>query len=161
MASYNIGKPQVCEWIRSNFSPDSTVLDVGACNGVWRSLLPEYTMDAVEIFLPNARGLKGYRNVFLTNILGFEYDHYDLIIFGDVIEHLTPTDAQTVLDYARPRCKDMVVAVPWLYPQGELYGNPWEKHIQDDLTPELFNERYPGFAVLHNTDQNYCYFHKG
>lgn len=162
MGSYNCGKPEVVAWIRENFGRDSTVLDVGAGDGKWKGLLPEFpNMDAVEIYEPNAKKLEGYRKVYTADIRGFEYESYDLIIFGDVIEHLSVEDAQAVLEYAKPRCRDMVVAVPFLYPQGEMYGNPNEVHIQDDLTAELFEERYPGFEVLHDTPLNYCYYHKG
>ena len=162
MSSYGYGKDKVCGWVLANFPGDAEILDVGACDGVWRRLLPQFpAMDAVEAFWPNAARLEGYRNVFLTDIRKFEYEHYDLIIFGDVIEHLRVEDAQTVLAYAWHRCKDMIVAVPWLYEQGEIYGNPYERHIQDDLTPELFAERYPGFEVLCDPGHNYCYFHKG
>lgn len=162
MGSYSYGKDEVCAWIRAHFPPDARVLDVGACDGIWQRLLPEYAnMDAVEAFAPNLARLRGYRSVFHADIRGFEFEPYDLIIFGDVIEHLAVEEAQAVLEYARPRCRDMIVAVPWLYEQGAIYGNPYEVHIQDDLTPELFEARYPGFAVLCDPGHDYCYFHKG
>lgn len=162
MASYDAGKNVVCAWIRANFPENAEVLDVGACDGKWRNLLREYkNMDAVEAWEPNfAQITPLYRNAFCTDIDGFEYDKYDLIIFGDVIEHLDVPAAQRVLEYAKPRCKDMVVAVPFMYPQGALYGNPYEVHKQPDLTAELFAERYPGLEVLCDTGQNYCFYHK-
>lgn len=162
MGSYNYGKPEVCEWIRNNFGPESTILDVGACDGLWRDLLPEYpNMDAVEVFEGHIPGLiPKYRNTFLTNITDFEYEHYDLIIFGDVIEHLEVSEAQDVLKYAKEHCIDMVIAVPFLYPQGELYGNKYERHIQDDLTPEVFEERYGAYELIYKTVV-YAYYHKG
>lgn len=161
MGSYDAGKPEVVAWIRQNFPPESSILDVGACDGRWKGLLPEYfCMDAVEIFTPNAWQIKPlYREVFNIDIRQFKYEPYDLIIFGDVIEHMPVEDAQAVLRYAAERCRDMIVAVPWQYKQDEMYGNPWEKHIQDDLTPELFSERYPGFEELVSLP-GYCYYHK-
>lgn len=159
MGSYDYGKREVVEWIRQHFLPDAVILDVGACDGKWKRLLPEYTMDAVEIFESYARKLTGYRNVFITDIGAVEYEWYDLIIFGDVIEHMTAEDAQKVLEYARARCWDMIIAVPYLYKQGEVDGNPWQAHIQDDLTPEIFEERYPGYEPLWKNDR-YCYYHK-
>ena len=162
MSSYGYGKDKVCSWVRKNFPKDATVLDVGACDGNWQRLLAEYTnMDAVEAFAPNLSRLRGYRNVFHADIRNFAYGHYDLIIFGDVIEHLPVEDAQLVLEYAKPRCRDLIIAVPFLYEQGAIYGNPYEVHIQDDLTPALFEERYPGFAVLCDPGHDYRYYHKG
>lgn len=160
MSSYYFGKDIVCAWIRENFSAGTEILDVGACDGIWQQLLPEYTMDAVEIHGPNADRLHGYRKVFRRDVDGLDYVHYDLIIFGDVIEHMDVEKAQRVLAYARPRCRDMVVAVPFLYPQDAFGGNPWEKHLQPDLTAEIFAARYPGFSVLCDTGLNYCYYHK-
>lgn len=161
MASYDLGKSDLLKWIRKNFSTDSEILDVGACDGKYRQLLFNYpNMDAVEVFEPNANAIKTlYRNTYCLDISEFQYNHYDLIIFGDVIEHMEVSKAKKVLQYATRRCHDMIVSVPFLYPQGELYGNPWERHIQDDLTPELFEERYPGFEPLIEMP-NYCYYHK-
>ena len=162
MGSYDYGKPEVVAWIKKNFGIDSTILDVGAGDGKWRYLLRKYpNMDAVEAFMDNLRWLTGYRKTFYADIRGFQYEHYDLIIFGDVLEHLRVEEAQAVLEYAKPRCRDMVIAVPFLYEQGAIYGNPYEVHIQDDLTPELFEERYPGFAVLCDPGHDYRYYHKG
>lgn len=162
MPSYDVGKPEVCAWIRKKFKPCVEILDVGACDGKWRSLLPEYeNMDAVEAWEPNCINIAPlYRTVFHKDIAEFEYGHYDLIIFGDVIEHMDVETAQRVLKYAAERCTDMIVAVPFLYPQGAIYGNPWEIHKQPDLTPEIFAERYPDFEVLHDTGENYCFYHK-
>lgn len=159
MSSYDIGKDVVCAWVRDNFPKDSKILDVGACNGLWKRLLREYTMDAVEIFQPNIVWLGDYREVYNVDIYDFTYDWYDLIIFGDVIEHMSVERAQKVLEYASKRCKDLIVAVPFLYKQGAIYGNKWEIHIQDDLTAELVAERYPMLEVLHETKVNYCYYH--
>lgn len=161
MGSYDVGKKTVIRWIREHFKSDATILDVGACDGKWKKLLPEFTMDAVEIWLPHCEVIKPlYRNVYHRNIAEFNYNWFDLIIFGDVIEHMTIPEAQRVLQYAYDRCSDMIVAVPFLYEQGAMYGNPWEEHKQSDLTAELFAERYHGFEVLCDTGNNYCYYHK-
>ena len=160
MPSYDVGKDAVVEWIRKNFNTDSRILDVGACDGKWKKLLPEYRMDAVEIWDPYCKYLTEYENVYNYNIVGMIYEYYDLIIFGDVIEHMTVEEAQQVIKYAYPRCKDMIVAVPFLYPQEAVDGNPWQAHKQPELTAELFAERYPSLETLHYADKNYCYYHK-
>jgi len=162
MGSYDYGKQKVVAWISGSFPLESSILDVGAGDGKWRQLLREYpNMDAVEAYGPNLQRLNGYRKVFHADIRDFRFDRYDLIIFGDVLEHLRVKEAQAVLDYARPRCRDMVISVPFLYEQGAIYGNPYEVHIQDDLTPALFEERYPGFEVLCDPGHDYRYYHKG
>jgi len=161
MGSYDYGKQEVCAWIRSKFLPGSTILDVGAGDGKWRRLLPDYTkMDAVEVFAGHLPELTQYRKAYHADIRDYKFDWYDLVIFGDIIEHLAVGQAQAVLQYAMPRCRDMIVAVPFLYPQGTEYGNEFEIHIQDDLTAELFAERYPDLDVLIDPGHSYCYYHK-
>ena len=165
MASYDYGKFEIVNWVKRNFPEGSTCLDVGACDGKWYNLLGDYLkMDACEVFLPNIwehqLDLK-YHKVFDCDIVDLKYVRYDLIIFGDVIEHMTVANAQKALAYAWPRCKNLIVGVPWLYAQGALYGNTYEVHIQDDLTPELFAERYPDLKLLYNTGHKYAYYYKG
>lgn len=164
MGSYNEGKDEVVKWVKERFKKGATCLDVGACDGKWYDLLGDYlAMDAVEIFLPNIDKhelRKKYRMVYGVDIEHLPYKWYDLIIFGDVIEHMSVEKAQKVLRYAYPRCEDMVVAVPFLYTQGEIYGNPWEVHIQNDLTVENFSERYKGFEMLVRPVWEYAYYVK-
>ena len=161
MGSYNYGKAEIVEWVKQNFPHGATCLDVGACDGKWARLLGDYlTMDAVEIFPPNGANLNGYRKVFIQDIADYEYDHYDLIIFGDVIEHMTVEKAQRVLEYAFPRCEDMIIGIPYELDQDAIYGNPWEIHIQNDLTPENFKERYPEYELLLRPTEDYAYYHK-
>lgn len=163
MGSFNKGKEEAVRWIKENFKKGGECLDVGACNGKWHNLLGDYfIMDAVEIWPPNIHKYeltKKYRMVFGSDIKFYKYVHYDLIIFGDVLEHMTVEDAQAVVDYARDRCDNMLIAVPFLYEQGAKNGNPYEIHLQADLTPELFNERFPGFKPIYMSE-DYAYYVK-
>lgn len=162
MASVNAGKDFVCGWIRLKFPKESTILDVGACDGKWRTLLHDYpNMDACEAWKPNCDNIRNqYQRVCCCEIADLRYKWYDLIIFGDVLEHMDVPTAQGVLNYAAPRCKDLIICVPWQWKQGPYNGNPYEEHIQDDLTPEIFAQRYPGFEVLHDPGDRICYYHK-
>ena len=164
MASYDDGKQYIVNWAKTYIPQYSRCLDVGACDGKWYNLLGKYfNMYAVEVFEPNIERYhlrEKYQNVFNCNIVDFKYDWYDLIIFGDVLEHLSVKDAQCVLEYAYPRCKDMIISIPFLYKQDEIYGNIYEKHIQDDLTKELFEKRYPGFELIVQPRPDYAYYHK-
>ena len=162
MSSYAEGKEFMTGWIRGRFAKGDTCLDVGPCDGNWFHRLGSYlTMDAVEIFQPNIdrHRLAGkYRRVWCMDVADLEYDRYDLVLFGDVIEHMPVDRAQKAISYARERCREIIVAVPFLYRQGAMYGNQWERHIQDDLTPELFDERYPGFEMICRPKPNYAYY---
>ena len=154
--SYKYFKPEIATWIFKNFKNDATILDVGAGSGTYYNLLGGWykNMDAVEIYRPNIIDHKleeKYRNVFNTNIVGFEYDHYNLIIFGDVLEHLTVEDAQKVLEYAFDRCDNLIVALPYLF-KSCGNENKYEEHIQFDLTPGNIKERYPMIELLYGNN---------
>lgn len=162
MASFDDGKAEVCTWIRSNVRPEETVLDVGACDGKWQKMLAEYrAMDAIDIYALNALQLANggqYRDVYQGDIHAFKYAYYDLVILGDVLEHMTVERAQDVLRYAIGHARHVIVAVPFLYEQGPLYGNPWETHIQPDLTPKIYEERYPGYKAVIRARPGYSYY---
>lgn len=164
MGSFSEGKEFTNGWIRAKVPKGSTCLDVGACDGLWYNNLHDWLeMDAVEIYRPNIDRnhlTAKYRNVWCNDIADFKYDQYDVIIFGDVIEHMTVENAQKALEYAYPRCKELIVVVPFLYRQGAAYGNQNEIHIQEDLTPELFKERYHGFRMIYRPLPNYAYYAK-
>lgn len=162
--SYKFGKEEVKDYLKSKFSGHESILDVGAGEGTYYELLKDYFFDmkAVEVFKPNIDiyNLKGkYREVYNEDIKNFKYDFYDIIIFGDVIEHLEIKEAQRVLKYAYKRCKEMIVAVPYMYEQGEVEGNVYEIHKQADLTKENVLERYPMLEYLCGNEY-YGYFKK-
>lgn len=143
-SSYSDYKEEIRDYIKGRYSEDSEILDVGAGNGTYKRLLGYPNMDAVEVYGPNADTIEGlYRAVYREDIRKYHYDWYDLVIFGDVLEHLEVEEAQEVLRYAYKHSKGVIVAVPYEYKQGIEYGNVYEIHKQDDLTPEIMKERYP------------------
>ena len=162
--SYNYFKENIKEYIKKNYKKDIKILDVGAGEGTYYNLLGEYfsDIDAVEIFKPNIDNYRleeKYKRVYNADIRGFKYDFYDIIIFGDVIEHLSIEEAQEVLKYAYSRCNEMIVAVPYCYKQGEIEGNVYEIHKQDDLTQVNVLERYPYLELLYGNNE-YGYYIK-
>ncbi len=79
---------------------------------------------------------------------------YDLIIAGDVLEHMTVEEARKVIDTIKEMAEVVIIALPFEYPQYRK-NNHWENHVQDDLTPALVKERYPEFVTisLHRSKQ--------
>jgi hypothetical protein len=129
--------------VRAYFPVESTeILDVGACWGKYRDLLPEYEMDACEVWEPYIvaeRLDERYRKVWHCDVMDVDLSQYSLVIFGDVLEHLSASEAQVAIKTS-PRA---VVVVPYEYEQGPEDGNPFETHLQDDLTEGLMRVRYP------------------
>lgn len=155
--SYSEYKNEVTEYLKEKFDSTSTILDVGAGCGTYYNYLHDHfdTIDAVEVFKPNIDNFeleRKYNKVYNVNITDFKYNYYDIIIFGDIIEHLTYEEADHVLKYAYNNCKELLVAVPYTLPQGVVENNIYEIHKQDDLTPELMEERYPYLSLLFSNE---------
>ena len=159
--SYEYYKEDVKEYLINKYSSKCRVLDVGAGCGTYYDLLGDYfeNIDGVEVFKPNIERYRlksKYREVFNEDIRNFRYEFYDIIIFGDVLEHLEVEEAKRVLKYAFKRSREVVVAVPYMYEQGEVEGNIYEIHKQDDLTERKMKERYPELKLLlGNTEYGY------
>lgn len=167
MASYDDGKDFIVDWICKRLPECAWILDVGACDGKWADLIrakrSDIIMDACEIFKPNAAQiLDKYEQVFVGDIYNYFYPNksYDLVLFGDVLEHMDVWKAKDVLKYARSHVNDYIIGIPFQYHQGPLYGNQWERHIQDDLTPEIFEQRYPGHELIIRPRGDYAYYHR-
>lgn len=152
--SYPDGKDEIKEYVYNNFPKETKILDVGPGRGIYGILLREkFTIDCVEIFprYITDYGLNQiYNEVFVGNILNFDYSKYDLIIMGDVLEHLSLKDAQKLIDDICEKNIKVIVAVPYNYEQGEWEGNIYETHLQPDLTTENMKDKYPNLSILFN-----------
>lgn len=146
--SFAAGKFEIADFLERYLRPRDAICDMGAGVGTYYELLgPDYDWTAVEIWHPSAEYLRTmYSEVYEMDIRDFEYHrYYNLVIFGDVLEHLTVEDAQRTIAKAKKHADMIMVAVPYLLAQESEYGNEAERHLQPDLTDEIFRERYPGF----------------
>jgi len=155
--SYDFYKKDIKEYLINRFPKNIKILDVGAgCGTYWELLHDNFKdIEAVEVFKPNIDNYnlkQKYHKVYNADIKDFKYDFYDVIIFGDIIEHLEINEAQDVLKYAYMRCKEMIVAVPYELKQGIEEDNVYEIHKQPDLTPEIVLKRYPYLKLLYKND---------
>lgn len=66
----------------------------------------------------------------------------DTVFAFDVIEHMVKDEGAGVMTTIRRHCqKELLVSVPIvIYPQGELHGNPYEKHLHDWTIDEMIAE---------------------
>lgn len=157
---------QIIEQIKNNFDSSIRILDVGAYDGRWYYNLRDkfHHIDAVEAFKPYVDRFElrqKYENVFITDIRNFDFDYYNIIILGDILEHLTVDEAKEVLNKLYYKCEELFVIIPYEYPQDEYDNNEYQVHKQEDLTHEIFMERYPDFELLIRDEVRGCYIKKG
>lgn len=155
--SYDFYKQEVKQHLVENILHDAAILDVGPGYGTYGILLkPEFNnIDAVEIwekYIEQFSLRKIYKQVYVGDILTFDFSKYDYLIIGDVLEHIGLEDAQTLIRKISSQNKKCLIAVPYMYPQGEHEGNIHETHLQPDLTPENVLERYPELKCLFRND---------
>jgi len=129
------GKTYILSWVKSFSERFNTVLDVGAGCGTYYDLLSDYVgiMEAVEVWRPyiiEHKLITKYNKVHNVNIDNFVYKNkYDLIIFGDVLEHLFWFDAKNVVEKCRINCKYFIISIPVSNcPQGAEHGNIYQEH---------------------------------
>lgn len=142
---------EVAKLVRQRIPTNQRLLDIGAGWAKYRILLNEYRMDAIEVWEPNVerhRMVDHYDHVHVMEAVNFTYaGRYGAVILGDVLEHMSVEDAQTVIQDACDNADLVIVAVPFCMEQHEEEGNRYEVHIQDDLTKELMAERYPQLSL--------------
>lgn len=150
-------KKETIDHLVNKFDSSSTILDVGSGCGTYSKLLKDvfYNMDAVEIFEPYIEKYKLnelYNNVWNENILTFDFDYYNIILMGDVLEHISEEEGIELIKKLYLKCDELVIAIPFNSIQGEWGGNIYETHLQPNITHESFLKKYDGFKSLEYRD---------
>lgn len=128
--SPDAGKPGILKYILENIGKNAKILDVGFGSGVYSKLLRAFyyqNIDGVDVYGENIKEMgldKIYDNIFIENILDFDFDYYDLILMGDVLEHIGLESAKKLLSgfIEGGRCDNIIVSIPYEYEQDEVYG---------------------------------------
>lgn len=142
----------VLQFVRDN--DIKWVLDIGAGSGTYGHLLRSHVerIEAVEVWEPYIKNFNleniYYRvsNVDVREISEEEFGNFDLVIFGDILEHLSREDSMQVWERAS-EAKYGLISVPIVhYPQGAEFGNPYEVHVQEHMHPEDIRRDYGPFV---------------
>lgn len=122
------------------------ILDIGIGYGKWGFLIREaldfmegrfepgsweVTIDGIEAF-PYESPLHEwvYDSVRRVDVLDVadELEGYDLVVLGDVIEHVSKEDGMRLLRGLLARNRNVLVATPLEFFEQEVAGNPFEHH---------------------------------
>lgn len=147
-------KKQTIDYIKTRFSTDISILDIGAGCGTYFDMLSKegFTkIDAVEVFLPYIKKfnlINKYRKVYIgdVNNIQIDFEQYDLIILGDVLEHIHLSEAIALIN--KLKAINLIIAVPFMSEQDALNDNQHEIHRQPDITLQSFIKFYPGLFPL-------------
>lgn len=140
----------VRNWVLENNVRE--VLDMGAGKGTYSDLLIDIVdhIDGVEVWAPYITEFeleKKYDYVYHEDIRTFTpVNQYDLVIFGDVLEHMTEEESVAVWSKMHDYAWAGLISVPIIhYPQGAEFNNPFEVHVQEHLTPADMRSVYGPF----------------
>lgn len=118
-----------------------TIIDIGAgammYGNLVRETLPGSQLTAIEVWEPYIQ-FYPYKKVYnkVVNVDARHYNNYDadLVIAGDVLEHMSESEMKELVDTILSKAKWLILSVPVIhYPQGHLENNPYEEHVQEDL----------------------------
>lgn len=133
-----VSHPEGKDWALSRYRVmlPSTVLDVGPGQGVYaQTFRPRYRgyWTALEIHEPYVERF-GLRHLYDEVIIGDARDlpprRFDLIILGDVVEHVVKDEGVAMLRSAMQRAGAVLLSIPLgEYVQGEIDGNGHETHL--------------------------------
>jgi hypothetical protein len=129
--------PEGKDWMRDQIdrAAPMSVLDVGAGCGTYFDLAarPHQFWIAVEAWRPYLAQFDlaaRYDGVIAGDVRRIDWPDVDLVIFGDVLEHMPRADALVVWEDARKHSRRLLLSIPvGLYEQGPEGGNPFEAHV--------------------------------
>lgn len=165
-----VHRQAIREFLIKHWPKGKRVVDIGAGAGAYADLLRDYFfMVGVEVFKRYVTdynlGAK-YKSIIQADVMDLHSSAYrdSIVIMGDILEHLSVSDAHYAIKVIQQGADALLIAVPFLYEQGPnhpdtiKFGNPHEVHLQPDLTHDLFMERYPGFTEIARNEQIGVYY---
>lgn len=142
------GKDVALDWYRQ-IKP-ATVIDIGAGSGTYARLMRDHercdhwtAVEAWEPYLAQFPLADLYDKVLIADARTVDPGTYraDLVIAGDVLEHMTHADARRLVDVIRGQAANLIVSIPVLHlDQDAVFGNPFERHV-DHWTYEAMREQ--------------------
>ncbi len=131
-----------------------SVLDIGPGVGTYAKLLAGEHVSriiGVEIYEPYVTTYRlrdYYDEIILGDAREVELPAADVVILGDVAEHMTEADALRLWQRAADAAARAVyLSIPIVhYPQGEIEGNPHEHHVVEDWNHEKVLATFDGIG---------------
>jgi 2-polyprenyl-3-methyl-5-hydroxy-6-metoxy-1,4-benzoquinol methylase len=132
-----------------------TVLDVGAGQGVYLDLIRDglgsgVIINAVEVWQPyiDQFNLENrYDKLFAMDVKDMNNFKYDLVILGDVLEHMSEESAVELWNRISQQARNAIISIPIIhYHQDAINGNPYEVHMEEDWNTERVLKTFKGIV---------------
>ena len=143
----------------SKLLPIQSILDVGVGEGTYFDILSPHLehikWSGIEVWKPYIKKYdleKKYQILINQDVRRIDFSQgpfYDLTLFGDIIEHMTKQEAQTLINAVTPKTNLIMISIPIInFPQVGVEGNPFEKHIKEDWSQEEVLESFPNIISV-------------
>jgi hypothetical protein len=132
-------------WIHSRVSELTgdgpvSLLDIGPGVGTYAKLLADLDISrrtGIEIWEPYVQTYRlrdYYDEIIVGDVRTTPLPAADVVILGDVVEHMTRDEAvQVWRACAAAARRSVLLSIPVVhYPQHDLEGNPYEVHVEED-----------------------------
>lgn len=153
-----------------------TILDIGAGAGKHAQIIKQVYNCQIDAVEPTKEYIKEYdleslyTNVYNNDINGYIKNHsqnrYDLVIFGDVLEHLYKSEVIDYLDYFLYRSKWIIIIWPTNLLQDDEYNNNYYEihksnfYLKDlDQFDIVYYLKNFGWYSFNNSEYPTCDFH--
>jgi 2-polyprenyl-3-methyl-5-hydroxy-6-metoxy-1,4-benzoquinol methylase len=142
-------KPWALEKIKE-INP-KTVLDCGAGAGTYLDLIKAnlgYKTIVVGVEAWNPYIIKydledRYDILYPIDIRDMASFQYDLVILGDILEHMPESDAIMLWNRISEEAKYALISIPIIhYEQGAINDNPYEVHVEEDWFTEKILQKF-------------------
>lgn len=128
-----------------------TVLDCGAGAGTYLDLIKanlgyKTIVVGVEAWYPYIIKYDledRYDILYPIDIRDMASFQYDLVILGDILEHMSEDDAVLLWNRISEEAKYALISIPIIhYEQGAINDNPYEVHVEEDWTTEKVLQKF-------------------
>jgi predicted TPR repeat methyltransferase len=146
------GKPETVKWVDDNKDTINSILDIGAGSGTYYKLLSPlkaFKWSAVEAwknYIEEFELEKMYDTVYNEDIRNFKWkEEYDLVIAGDILEHMSKQDAEDIVKKILKHTKTLIISIPITHmPQEAINNNPYEVHVKDNWSHQEVLDTWKG-----------------
>ena len=128
-----------------------TVLDCGAGAGTYLDLIKanlgyQTIVVGVEAWYPYIIKYDledRYDILYPIDVRDMASFQYDLVILGDILEHMSEDDAVLLWNRISEEAKYALISIPIIhYEQGAINDNPYEVHVEEDWTTEKVLQKF-------------------